>query len=327
MNDSADSHSNEHEAGSMASMPRFDVASFDNIEEAAKLGAQAKGAEVVTVDLDGHRGLPKQVPMLLVRGDNPGLKSIKTEIEAWRDYPAKKRGTAEAQTFDSFCELVNRHRTDHSVIFADADWRKPSFTAVIDYHEREDGHADNGKHRIHYAFPLSEEWQAWNKMNGEKMTQQDFAIFLEDRIAELSAPTDQERIWLERDFATTIAVPSQLVELSRGLQVNVASKVKAAHTLANGEGQIVWEESHQDANGQPLKVPGIFILSIPPFFMGEKIRIPVRLRYRAAGGSVIWFYQIYRPDQFVTEHVRHALADARDRTGLPTFEGKPEMPA
>lgn len=297
-----------------------------DLAEAARLGAEAKGIEIVQIDTpEGFTGLPAKVPVALHRGDQPAVNALANVIESYRLHPKRKQGTAEAQTFDSFCELINRHKSEHSVIFADADWRKPSFTAVIDYHHLGvDGQPDYGKHRVHYAFPLSEEWQAWNKMNGQKMTQEDFAYFLEDRVAELSAPTDEERIWLERDFATTVATPSQLVELSRGLQVNVASKVKAAHTLANGEGQIVWEESHQDANGQPLKVPGIFILSVPPFFMGDKMRIPVRLRYRAAGGSVVWFYQIYRPDQFITEHVRHALFDAREKTGLPAYEGKPE---
>lgn len=300
-----------------------------DLAEAARLGAAAQGIEIVQIDApEGFTGLPAKVPVALHRGDQPAVNALANVLESYRLHPKRKQGTAEAQTFESFCELINRHKSEHSAIFADADWRKPSFTAVIDYHHLGvDGQPDYGKHRVHYAFPLSEEWQAWNKMNGQKMTQEDFAYFLEDRVAELSAPTDEERIWLERDFATTVATPSQLVELSRGLQVNVASKVKAAHTLANGEGQIVWEESHQDANGQPLKVPGIFILSVPPFFMGDKMRIPVRLRYRAAGGSVVWFYQIYRPDQFITEHVRHALFDAREKTGLPTYEGKPESGA
>lgn len=297
-----------------------------DLAEAARLGAAAQGIEIVLIDApEGFTGLPAKVPVALHRGETPAVNALANVLESYRLHPKRKQGTAEAQTFESFCELINRHKSEHSVIFADADWRKPSFTAVIDYHHLGvDGQPDYGKHRVHYAFPLSEEWQAWNKMNGQKMTQEDFAYFLEDRVAELSAPTDEERIWLERDFATTVATPSQLVELSRGLQVNVASKVKAAHTLANGEGQIVWEESHQDANGAPLKVPGIFILSVPPFFMGDKMRIPVRLRYRAAGGSVTWFYQIYRPDQFITEHVRHALFDAREKTDLPAYEGKPE---
>ncbi|TIP21885.1 MAG: DUF2303 family protein, partial [Mesorhizobium sp.] len=73
------------------------------------------------------------------------------------------------------------------VIFADADWRNPSFTAVIDYHEDVSGGlAAFGKHRIQYAFPLSEEWKKWIEMNGEPMKQAEFAYFLEDRVAELS---------------------------------------------------------------------------------------------------------------------------------------------
>lgn len=300
-----------------------------DLDVAARLGAQAKGIEIVQITRPSEMaGVPASIPVALTRGDEPDVTSLATLFEHYRLYPERKKGTATVQTFEAFCDLTNRHRTGDSAIFADADWRKPSFTAVIDYHEATNGGcADFGQHRIHYPFPLSEEWQAWVKVNGQAMKQSDFAYFLEDRVAELSSPTEEEKIRFERDFATTIATPAQLVELSRGLQVNVAAKVKAAHTLASGEGQIVWEESHQDASGKPLKVPGIFILSISPFFMGEKMRIPVRLRYRPAGGEVTWFYQIYRPDQYVTEHVRHALFEAREKTGLPAFEGQPEMKA
>ena len=164
-------------------------------------------------------------------------------------------------------------------------------------------------------------------MNGPKhaMSQEDFAWFLEDRIPDLSSPTDEEVIRFEQDFATTVATPNQIVQLSRGLQVHVGQKVKAFKTLQTGEAQIAFEEEHTDAAGKPLKVPGIFVLSIAPFFMGEKIRVPVRLRYRPAGEKgVVWFYEIYRPDLAITEHVRTTLADARERTGLPTFEGSPE---
>jgi uncharacterized protein YfdQ (DUF2303 family) len=293
----------------------------------AKLGTKADGIEIVSVKKPaGMVGLPDEIPVALRRGNNPAVESVAHLLDFYRTIPERKVGQATAQTFESFCELVNRHKTEHSAIFADADWKKPSFTAVIDYHQSVNGgNADNGKHRVHYAFPLSEEWKVWNKFDGQKMSQEEFAYFLEDRVAELSSPTDEERIRYERDFATTVATPAKLIELSRGLQVNIASKVKTAHTLASGEGQIVWEESHQDASGQPVKVPGMFVLSIAPFFMGEKMRIPVRLRYRPAAGSITWMYQLYRPDQFVTEHVRATLFEAKDRTSLPAFEGAPEM--
>jgi uncharacterized protein YfdQ (DUF2303 family) len=301
---------------------------FD-LAEAARLGVEAGGVEIVEIAApQGIPGLPDSVPAVLLRGGSPSVRSLADVLETYRLHPRRKQGTAEARTFDSFCDLVNRHRTGHSAIFADTDWKKPSFVAVVDYHQLgEDGRPDHLKHRIRYAFPLSDEWQAWIEGDGKPMDQRDFAWFLEDRVPELSSPTDHERVTLEHQFATTIATPAQLVELSRGLQVHADTRVKAVTVLQTGEGQVAWEESHNDADGKPLKVPGLFILSIAPFFMGETVRIPVRLRYRVTNGKVAWTYQIYRPDRAITEHVRQTLADARERTGLPAYEGAPEAGA
>lgn len=294
---------------------------------AAIIGLTEKSvlAELVPLPVgDLGPGLPPVVP--LVRDPKNGrFVGARDLIEAFRFKPARKAGTARALTLLSFVDLVNRHKTDDSAVFAQTDWTKPGFTAVIDYHQNAAaGAADNLKHRIEYAFPASEEWQAWVKMNGEPMEQAEFAAFLEDRIADLSAPTTAEKTALERDFATTVATPAELIQLSRGLQVNVSSVVKAMTTLQSGEASIQFEEQHAGADGKPLKVPGIFMLGIAPFFMGEKISLPVRLRYRKAGAKILWFYQMYRPDQFVTERVRDDLITVADKTKLPTFEGSPE---
>lgn len=75
-------------------------------------------------------------------------------FDGWRTSPETKLGTAHVTTLSSFIELVERHKTEHSVIFANMDWQRPSLTAVIDYHKKENGGAaDNGKHRIQYEFP------------------------------------------------------------------------------------------------------------------------------------------------------------------------------
>lgn len=299
---------------------------FD-LDTAAKLGTKAAGIEIVALKTpDGIAGVPAEIPVALRRGDDPAINSVATLFETYRQFPQRKTGQAVALTFETFCDLVNRHRTDHSAIFADTAWRNPAITAVIDYHENKNGgQADNGKHRIHYAFPLSDEWKAWNEMNGQAMKQEEFAWFLEDRVAELSSPTDHEKATYEAQFAATIATPAQVVELSRGLKLTVDTRVKSAVTLQSGEGQIAWEETHNGADGKPIKVPGLFMLYIAPFFMGDKIRVPVRLRYRIKEGATTWFYQIYRPDLAITEHVRDTLAEARARTELPTYEGKPEI--
>lgn len=300
--------------------------SFD-IAAAAKLGSQADSVEITTIkSTDDLKGLPREVPVLIAKGDEPGARSVAGLFEEFRLFPERKTGTAHVQTLDSLIDLTNRHKTEDSAIFANLNWKKPSLTSVIDYHRNSSGgDADNCEHRIHYEFPLSDEWNLWIKNDGEIMSQNDFAIFLEDRIPDLASPTEGEIAAYERDFGSTIATPSLLVNLSRKMHVNVASQVKTETKLQSGEGQIQWEETHTGADGQPVKVPGMFILSVAPFFMGEKVRIPVRLRYRMMNQKVVWFYNIYRPDLAITQQVESDLSTLRSQTELPAYAGMPEI--
>lgn len=330
--------------------------SGEMIEAIKDLAVRAAGVSISSVwhPSAGTAGVPAAIPVAIKHGEQPSVESVADLFERYRTRPVRKSGIAKALTLQSLIDLTQRHQTEHTAVFADTNWRQPSITAVIDYHEIdqvvgdvvpegadptsldaaladdvaiEPGAPAFGKHRIHYAFPLSEEWQAWVKQDGKPMEQADFAAFIEDHIAELSAPTDAERIWLERDFQTMVATPAQLIQLSRGLQVNINAVVKNVVTLQSGEGQVTFDEQHVGSDGKPLKVPGLFVLNIAPFFMGTAISIPVRLRYRPAGGKVVWFYQIYRPDEHITGRIRADLRKVAEETGLPAYEGSPEMPA
>jgi hypothetical protein len=290
----------------------------------ANLGAAASGVSEIDITTEGlGKGLPPIVPLVFSHSDGR-LLDLRQHIEAFRLRPHAKAGTATALTVDAFIALVNRHKTEHSVVFADTSWTRPSFTAVIDYHHTADAEPDNLRHRVGYAFPLSDEWQLWLKGNRQKMSQVDFAAFLEDRVADLASPFETEKTELERLFQTKIAAPNELITFSRGLEVMVEAKVKNVVTLQSGESQIVYDEVHKDAQGNKVIVPGLFMLRIPIFFMGEPVRVPVRLRYRASGGDITWFYDIYRPDTFVTERIREDLRIVGTETELPTFEGTPE---
>lgn len=273
------------------------------------------------------KGLPSFFPALLDPKTGKA-SSLKALAEEWRLTPDRKRGTAEVTTLESFIHLVGRHKTEDSVIFADTDWRQPSLTAVIDYHSRgSDGAADNGKHRIHYQFPLSDSWKAWTEINGQLLPQVQFAEFIEDRIMDLAAPdTLEEEDWRHK-FSFRVAFPNELVSLSKGLQVNSEAKVKNAVSLQSGEAQIVFEEEHRDASGNKIDVPGMFILQVPPFFSGAPARIPVRLRYRLAGGQLKWICQLYRPDIYITEQVIRDMERSAAETELPVYQGEPEMSA
>lgn len=325
------------------------------LKELVALASQARGLEIVTIDNVAEiDGLPAKIPVGIRHGTQPEVTDLSRFFESWRDRPAAKRGTATALTLKSFVDLTNRHKTPHSTVFADTDWRKPSLLAVIDYHEMgatlvegEIGpisgtadpenlpliegaigtyapRPDNLKHRIAYAYPLSDTWKAWIAKDGEMMTQGDFAAWIEDHISDLSSPEDAEKTWLERDFQTTVATPSALIQISRGLQINVEAKVKNVVTLQSGAAQIAFEETHLGGDGKPLTIPGLFLLQVAPFFGGDVVRVPVRLRYRVMGGVTKWFFSMHRPDLYITQRLKDDLFTVARDTDLPVYEGAPE---
>jgi uncharacterized protein YfdQ (DUF2303 family) len=293
--------------------------------------ALKNGTSTVTLTLNEPLpGLPTNVPAILNK-ETGELKSVIDIFERHRTHPARKTGTARVTTLESFIELTARHATQDSVIFADGNWKNPSLTSVIDYHAQNDielklfGDAAFGKHRIHYAFHLSDPWKEWIAQNGNQMEQGEFAAWIEDHIAELSSPDGEETEYYQKVFGFKVAYPNELQALSRGLAIRVETNVKTSTVLQTGEGEIVWEEEHKDSQGNRFVVPGLFILQIEPFFMGDRCRIPVRLRYRVRAGKTFWSFHIHRPDIHITEQIRRDLENAAATLGLPAYQGTPEM--
>nr|WP_246340055.1 DUF2303 family protein [Ancylobacter tetraedralis] len=283
----------------------------------------AAGPHYVPIDTSGlGPGLPSGIPALW-DADKQQLVSVHSEIERYRLKPKASTGTAKVETLGSFIELTNRHKSEASAIFAATAWPNPKLTAVIDYHGT-DRAPDFLKHRVEYGFPLTDEFKAWVGKNGKPMEQQDFAEFLEEHAAELATPFDAERTEYEPLFKERFALPNELVELSRHLEVFVGAKVKQSTRLQSGERQIVFETEHMNGKGEPIDIPGIFMIQLPPFVDGDVVRIPARIRYRAGQGSVTWFYQLYRWEYWLRTRVQNDLLKAGKDTALPTFEGSPE---
>lgn len=308
--------------------PRENAATISNeplaIDRIAELTRRGEKAEIIHIETEGlGDGLPASIPALLYPGPSGRLDDVSRVIESYRQNPQRRRGTASVTTLESFIELTNRHKDDGSAIFAKTSWPNPKLTSVIDYHdvERKPRH---GEHRIVYTFPITEELSAWIGMNGKPMSQGDFAAFLEDHAAELAAPFDGERSEFERLFKEKFATPVELIDLSRSLEVRVGAKVKRGERLQTGERVVEFTKEHMNGKGEKIEIPGIFMVSVLAFVDGDAVRIPARLRYRIAGGDVVWFYQLYRWDFWLREQVQHDLRRASDETELPAFEGAPE---
>ncbi|MBN9525417.1 MAG: DUF2303 family protein [Alphaproteobacteria bacterium] len=279
------------------------------------------------------------------------LQPLRNLLDPFRLHPERRQGTARLDTVASLIDFANRFKNEHSALYALPDRKAPTLTAVINYHRAgADGQAEYGDHRGHYAFPLSDEWQAWTANDGEPMEQAAFAAFLEDRITDVVHPpalilarqsgqdlgaaapqaseaeriADQKLMELLGQLGTTVATASKLLELSRGMAVHSTGQVKNIVNLQSGAAQVVFSEEHLGSDGAPLVVPGLFLVGIPVFLHGRPYRIPVRLRYRKSGAKLVWFYQIHRPDLVFDDAFREAAELAGEKTGLPLFYGQPE---
>jgi len=256
------------------------------------------------------------------------LESLQPLLEAQRSRPRQREGTANFTDVDSLIRHVNRFKDVDSALFCDPDPTHPVLIGVIDYHRATaEGEPRFGKHRARYPFPLSEEWSAWVVASSKVFTQQEFAHFLEERIADVADPASAgEKL---RDFATAIgtefASPMALMTLSRGLTVRLGGVAKQSYAAASGEAALVFEQTHHGADGAPLKVPGAFVINIPVFQLGALHKIAVRLLYRVADdGKVKWMVRVNRIQENFDYAIREACRMAEDGTKLPLYYGRPE---
>lgn len=286
----------------------------------------------------------------LVEVGPSGVSQVSPGVfDAWRDGPARRKGTAQLTKIESLIEHVNRFKDPDSILFAVDDRAAPSITAVLDYHEAvnpmvEPSKADPdpvpfvsdaaprfGQHRSVFAFPLSDEWKAWNEADGQKMTMAQFAAFLEDRIIDvlelIEADGDALPEDLQRFIANCggkVASPNRLVELSRGLQVHEQAAVKETVNLSTGEFEISFVSEHVDKYGGKLQVPGLFLIGLPVFRHGQFYRLAARLRYNKTPAGLIFWFDLWRADRAFDDAFNEACELVAIKTALPLLFGKPE---
>ena len=258
------------------------------------------------------------------------IASIKDIIDQFRKRPEAAIGFARLHDAASFMAHVNRHKfASESVIFADRE--KSRFVAVYDYHDTgTTGRSDTGanwcRHGSLYNAPTSPEWKAWRERENEFFDGPSFARFLDDRIADVVAePMQSVSLSALRDrLGGSFATPSQLMDLSRNLTINVAAQVKSAFTLSSGEMSLAYAEQHQDGQGQPIKVPTLFAIGIPVYRNGTAYQLPVRLSYRLNGPAVKWSYTLYRAEDALDLAFKDASRAIADGTGLLVLAGEPD---
>ena len=114
---------------------------------------------------------------------------------------------------------------------------------------------------------------AWTAGADKWMSQEAFAEFVEARLVDVTDPAEPGGA--ARSFAdllgVELATPNRVLELSRNLNVRVDAKVARVVNLSTGEGEMQYSEQHNGEYGNPVKIPGAFLLAIPVFDLGRHV--------------------------------------------------------
>lgn len=222
-----------------------------------------------------------------------------------------------ARSVESFLGYYNRFANPDSTIMAEID--KAKFTGVLDYHGAGSGPA-KGKHRVTYCCPETEEWEKWKGADGDRMTQEEFATFLEDNHLQIYRPSAAEFQPEELDVKLD-ALPSgtDMLEIARTLQVHEKSNITSATNLQSGAIRIDYQEDINGtagAKGQ-FEIPKYFVITPQLFKDGKAYLLLCRLKYRKAGPSVQLWYELVRPAKVheaavkdVVDHICNGKTDA-----------------
>ncbi|MDN7179062.1 YfdQ family protein [Caballeronia sp. SEWSISQ10-4 2] len=223
--------------------------------------------------------------------------------------PTRHKGKAELLDAASFIAYVNAFKSGPNLptrLYYKID-PKPQFVAVFNDHT-----ADGPAFRdftAEYNAPLSKEWQEWLSFNGRKMKQEEFALFIERNVLDVTAPPSADILEIVSTLQSTKGV-------------NFASGIR----LDNGQTQLKYEETVTAKAGEKgqFSVPDRIEITIP-VFDGSTVadRLTAKFRYRIDGGSLIMWYDLERPHKVLEVAVADLHKQIAEGTSLHAFKGEP----
>lgn len=235
----------------------------------------------------------KGTPVFVIPADMK-VHDLSNLVKEQLPRPYSLTETVELLTSDSFIEYFNRYATDSSTIFVNDS--NSTFTAIFDYHDSPTEPCWK-RHIAVYKCPKTKEWSSWEKSNNEKMTQEEFALFIEDNVREIIDPDG-----------------STMLQIASTLKASNNVDFKSGIRLDNGQVQFNYTENIQGQAGVTgqLAVPEKLKLIMAPFMKGAAYEIEARFRYRISQGGLTMWYTLIRPHVFVDDAFADAVSKIKD---------------
>jgi uncharacterized protein YfdQ (DUF2303 family) len=270
----------------------------DNIKTAMDAGAAL--ANIHDIEPDGL-----SAPIIVVpTGYKTEVPSVE-RVEAWLVNPLRKKGEFHLSELDSFIRYFNEHKTDDSRIFATITDTGAYFEGVLNFHGKQPAFGD---HRCTLKLTPTHEWNVWLTNNKVKMTQADFAQFLEDNADMFTEPTG-----------------ANLLEIVQTLEGKSHVNISQAVKLQNGQLKLTYTEDVElkgvtSAQAGEMILPMILNVGIAPFQGVTRYAMKARLRYRIENRKITLWYEVIDAHLFVRDVCNGVLTAMEKQTGITPFK-------
>lgn len=259
---------------------------------AVRLPQAMFGGDPVMPDMQG------QIPFVIV----PEGHAVQ-DLEKLFPTPFRITNSVVLHDLPSFIAYWKRFSDTRSVVSASLG-DTSEIRATLDYHEKDK--PSWCKHVAIFSLRASDEWTAWTRNNRQRMSQLEFAEFIEDRQEEIVEPE-----------------AARLLEIITNLQNKRNVSFKSAVRLSDGRTQL--EFSEEDASGT-MTIPQTFTIGVAPFYRYDRFKIVVRLRYRIEdngdrGKKLVMWYELNEPER-VREQAFNEIAEKVAAETGPLFFGK-----
>lgn len=235
------------------------------------------------------------------------------DLEQHLAKPRRQRGTVTVHDWMDFAGLVNRLvDPHHSTVWCNIDGG--TVTAVFDDHAGEQV-AGWRSHTAQLKLKDDPDWVRWLKADNNLMTQEQFALFLEDVAHTVVSP----------DAAT-------LIEVATTFRATKKADYSGGVRLDNGDIELTYNEQTTASAGRAksgkLEIPQVFTVRIAPWRGVDPVDLTARLRYRFENGALGIGFSLLRPDRSKDDAFAGILTRLREELDqdAPMFQGIAPQP-
>lgn len=216
-------------------------------------------------------------------------------LERFREFPSRMQRTVALLQASEFTAYVEGHTAEGDEGTGFAEFRPLRVRYVIDYGS---GMRPRwGTHIAEFAPDYSPAFEAWQAAHRRQMKHAEFAVFLEERLADIVYP----------DAAT-------MLEVSTGFQASGTTSFSSAVRLQSGDVQFAYaREVRGVTKAGQVDVPSEFVIRVPLYEFHAQIELRARLRFRLNEGALAVWYEFVRLEDALAQYDDELLASIRAR--------------